>query len=143
MECRGSFPPERTGFPPRNNSMNLHALASGIVSAINPMDTAVVHRSIGYTTDDSGRQIPQYAPLKSIHVQIQSLTYSDLTQTQGLNIQGVMRRLYVNGHLDAIIRSRREGGDLITLRNGETYLIVQVLEHWPDWSALAVVLQTD
>jgi hypothetical protein len=49
----------------------------------------------------------------------------------------------MNGHLNPVIRSRREGGDLITLPSGETYLIVQMLEHWPDWSSLAVVLQTD
>jgi hypothetical protein len=61
----------------------------------------------------------------------------------GLNIQGVKKKIYVNGHLDAIIRSRREGGDLIQFRNGDTYLIVQVLEHWPDWTSVAVVLQTD
>jgi hypothetical protein len=123
--------------------MNLHALASGAISAVNPMAIAIVQRSTGYTTDDSGRQVPTYAPLKSIRCQIQSLTYNDLFQVDGLNIQGVKRKIYINGHLDAIIRSRREGGDLIQMQNGDTYLIVQILEHWPDWSSFVVVLQTD
>jgi hypothetical protein len=123
--------------------VNLHGLVTPLINAVNPQVTATVHRSIGYTTDDSGRQVPQYAPLRQIRCQVQSLTYSDLQQVAGLNITGVMRKIYVNGHLDPVIRSRREGGDLITLPNGETYLIVQILEHWPDWSSVAVVLQTD
>lgn len=123
--------------------MNLHSIVSNLIGMVNPMQTATVQRSNGYTTDDSGRQVPTYAPLKIITCQIQSLTYTDLMQIDGLNIQGVKRKIYINGHLDAVIRSRREGGDLIILQNGETYLIVQILEHWPDWSSLAVVLQTD
>ena len=123
--------------------MNLHNLVAPAINAINPMVTATVHRSIGYTTDDSGRQVPQYAPLRQITCQVQALTYTDLSQVQGLNITGVMRKIYLNGHLDPVIRSRREGGDLIILPNGETYLIVQILEHWPGWSSIALVLQTD
>ena len=123
--------------------MNLHGIVSPLIGAINPPENAIVQRSTGYTTDDSGRQIPTYAPLKSIRCQIQSLTYNDLMQIDGLNIQGVKRKIYINGHLDAIIRSRRDGGDLIRLQNGGVYLIVQILEHWPDWSSFAVVLQTD
>jgi hypothetical protein len=123
--------------------MNLHGIVSPLINAVNPQITATIQRSIGYTTDDSGRQVPQYAPLRQIRCQVQSLTFSDLQQTEGLNITGVKRKVYVNGHLDPVIRSRREGGDLITLPNGETYLIVLVLEYWPDWSSFAVVLQTD
>jgi hypothetical protein len=123
--------------------MNLHGIVSNTIAMVNPMETAMVQRSNGYTTDDSGRQVPTYAPLRQIRCQIQSLQYTDLMQIAGLNIQGVKRKIYLNGHLDAVIRSRREGGDLIQMQNGDTYLIVQVLEHWPDWSCLAVVLQTD
>ena len=123
--------------------MNLHRIVSGAISAVNPMQTAVIHRSTGYTTDDSGKQVPTYAPLKAITCQIQPMTYGDLMMIDGLNIQGVKKKIYVNGHLDAIIRSRREGGDLIEFRNGETYLIVQVLEHWPSWTSVVVVMQTD
>jgi len=123
--------------------MNLHKIVAPLIGAINPMQTAIIHRSTGYTTDDSGRQVPVYAPLKSITCQIQPMTYGDLMMVEGLNLQGVKKKIYINGHLEAIIRSRREGGDLIQFQNGETYLIVQVLEHWPSWSSLAVVLQTD
>jgi hypothetical protein len=123
--------------------MNLHGIVSGAIGAINPQEVAIIQRSNGYITDDSGRQVPSYAPLKAVRCQVQSLQYNDLMQIDGLNIQGVKRKIYVNGHLDPVIRSRREGGDLIQLPNGDTYLIVQVLEHWHDWSCLAVVLQTD
>jgi hypothetical protein len=123
--------------------MNLHAIVANLIGMVNPMQTATIKRSIGYTTDDSGRQVPTYAPLTQISCQIQSLQYNDLAQISGLNIQGVKRKIYVNGHLDTVIRPRREGGDLIVLENGETYLIVQVLEYWPDWSSLVIVLQTD
>jgi len=73
--------------------------------------------------------------------QVQSLTYTDLTQIDGLNIQGVRRAIYINGEVDGLVRSENKGGDIITTPNGEVWLVVLVLEYWPDWTKCVVTLQ--
>jgi len=73
--------------------------------------------------------------------QIQNLTYRDLQQLEGLNIQGVRHAVYINGRVDGIIRSQNKGGDLITFSDGTTWLIAHVLEYWPTWCKVAATLQ--
>lgn len=78
-----------------------------------------------------------------VPVQPQALSFRDLTQLDGLNIQGVRRAVYVNGRFDGIIRADSKGGDLIESFEGRTWLTALVLEYWPDWVKLAITLQDD
>jgi hypothetical protein len=119
--------------------VNLHGIASAAVSAINPMVKATYRQSAGYTTDATFKQVPAYLD-KSVSVQMQMLSGSQLAQLNGLNIQGVLRSLYVAGEVQGVVRPRAEGGDLFII-NGETWLVVQVLETWPEWSKVAICLQ--
>jgi hypothetical protein len=73
--------------------------------------------------------------------QMQAMSGKDLRQVEGLNLNGTMRSVYFNGKLDAIVRSFRKGGDKIVDPQGNTWLINQVLEQWPDWVKIAVTLQ--
>lgn len=73
--------------------------------------------------------------------QIQNLTFRDLQQLEGLNVQGVRHAIYINGRVDGIIRSQNKGGDLVTFADGSIYLVAHVLEYWPTWCKVAATLQ--
>jgi len=124
--------------------MNLHQIVSGAVSAINPWVTASIQMSAGYTTAADGSRAPAYAPAVSVQVQAQALTYKDLMQIDGLNLNGEKKALYINGNWEGVSRPDGKGGDLITMPDGSIWLIAQVLENWGDtdgWVKVAVVKQ--
>lgn len=119
--------------------MNLHRIVSGAIGAINPFAPGVIRISTGYTTSGSGGQTPTYTDT-GVSVQLQALGYKDLQQIDGLNIQGVVKAAYVNGNFNGVNRPKRQGGDLLVV-GGDTWLIVQPLEEWPDWCKFVVCLQ--
>lgn len=120
--------------------MNLHGIVSGIISTVNPMITATLEQSTGYTTNDDGTQVPSYAAPVRASVQVQALSSDELRLVEGLNQQGNKQAVYLNGNWQGLVRPDRRGGDLLKI-NGDTYLVLTVLENWPDWTKLAVVLQ--
>ena len=120
--------------------MNLHGIVSGIISTVNPMITATLEQSTGYTTSDDGTQVPSYAAPVRASVQVQALSSDELRLVEGLNQQGNKQAVYLNGNWQGLVRPDRRGGDLLKI-NGDTYLVLTVLENWPDWTKLAVVLQ--
>lgn len=121
--------------------MNLHQMASGMVGAVNPFVPVSIQVSTGYTTAADGKRAPTYAPFVIKPGQLQSLTFRDLTQIEGLNLQGTRRAIYVNGRVDGLIRGESKGGDLITFPDGTVWLVAIDLEAWPDWCKLAATLQ--
>jgi hypothetical protein len=80
-----------------------------------------------------------------LRAQVQPMTWRDLQQVSGLNLQGTRRKIYLFGRVDGIVRVLHKGGDLITIApggvNDGVYLCTQVLEQWPDWVSVAAVLQ--
>lgn len=124
--------------------MDLHSIAVGYVSAVNPVLLCQLQPSTGNTTAPDGTQTPSYGPAEPIYVQCQALTYNDLHQISGLNIQGTKLAMYIQGEWEGLVRSEQKGGDLITTPNGQIWLCVQVLENWyqsAGWTKLAAVLQ--
>lgn len=76
--------------------------------------------------------------------QIQPMTWRDIQQLEGLNIEGVRWKIYLYGEVDGLVRPECKGGDLIIVASGRhqgTWLVAQVLEQWPDWVCAAIVLQ--
>ena len=128
--------------------MNLHGLVVGVINAVNPNVIASVQRSTGYTTGDDGKRTPTYTTF-SVSVQPQALTFTDITQLEGLNIQGIRRKIYLNtatGDVEGLVRAQQRGGDVLTFPagtfpEGNVWLAAHVLEHWPDWEAIALTLQ--
>lgn len=120
--------------------MNLHGIVGPAVGAVNPPVWVTISTSNGYTTNPDGSRVPNYV---TIHdwAQIQALQFTDITQLEGLNIQGVRRAMYFSRDVAGIIRVNQKGGDLITLPDGTVWLAAVVLEHWPDWTKVAVTLQ--
>lgn len=124
--------------------MNLNGIVSGAISAVNPQTLATVMVSTGSTSAPNAARTPTYRTVRGVPVQVQPMSYKDLMQTEGLNLNGTKRSIYVNGRVDGIVRSENKGGDLIILTgcaNAGTWLVVQILEQWPDWVKCACVLQ--
>lgn len=94
--------------------MNLHGIVAGFIGAVNPLVAITIQRSTGYTVTSDGTQVPKYAEPAVVFAQIQALSAEDLSQIDGLNIQGEKRAVYINGRSDGVIRQDRKGGDLIT-----------------------------
>lgn len=124
--------------------MNLNNIAGPIVAAVNDWITAQMQQSQGYTTGADGKRAPAYGPATPMLVQLQALQYNDLIQVSGLNITGIRHAMYINGAWDAVVRSAKEGGDLVTLEDGSVWLIVFLFENWNrtgGWSKVCVTLQ--
>jgi hypothetical protein len=110
--------------------VNLNAIVGPVCASINDWVTAYMQQSQGYTTNPDGSRAPAYGPMTPMQVQMQSLTYRDLVQVDGLNLNGERRALYVNGDYQAVVRSSQEGGDLLTLPDGSVWLVAMQLENW-------------
>jgi hypothetical protein len=120
--------------------MDLRGIANGVSNAVNPNIIVTVTRSTGYTIGAGLKQVPSYAPGVSGPAQVQALDNAELKQLDGLNMQGVLRAIYLRGALAGVIRADSAGGDLIAF-NGQTWLVVKVLESWPQWTKAAINLQ--
>ena len=124
--------------------MNLHAIASPYIAAVNPWLTAQWLQSISYATNADGSRSPAFATAVSAQIQFQALSFEDLKQVDGLNLNGVKNALYVNGDIEGVNRPDARGGDIFILLDGSKWLVVQVLENWirtAGWTKCAVVLQ--
>jgi hypothetical protein len=121
--------------------MNLHAIASKAIAAVNPNRYIMLERSTGYTTSPDGVRVPTYAPAQRLLAQVQDMTQGDVRKLDGLNIEGERRKAYFTGYAAGVIRVLNFGGDLITLPDGTLWLVVASLETWPDWVCVALVLQ--
>lgn len=120
--------------------MNLHSLVSGAIGAVNPLIPCKIRQSTGYTTQTDGKRVPAYADPVDVMIQRQDLSNRDLRQIEGLNIQGITCAAYVQGNWYGINRTEGQGGDLFDF-NGQTWLVVAMLEAWPDWCKVALCLQ--
>jgi hypothetical protein len=126
--------------------MNLHGLATGAIGIVNPFVPGTVQVSDGYATAADGEQVPAYQTFPDVSMQVQALTFKDLQQLDGLNLNGTQRAIYMNGRADGVVRSLMKGGDLVTLTNGPNagvWLVTLMLEQWPDWAKAAVTLQNE
>lgn len=126
--------------------MNLLALTAGI-AAVNPQTICVWRISSGFNIAPDGTRTPNYIVVPNVPVQVQAMSYTDLQKVGGLNIEGTRRKIYMMGNPEGLDRQAIKGGDLVDMPDlpnfpgPTTWLVAMVLEHWPDWSAIAVTLQ--
>ena len=125
--------------------MNLHGIAGPVIAAVNPMTPARLQVSNGVTIQPDGTEIPRYlAPSITVNAQVQPISTADLRQLEGVNLGGVRWKAYLFGAVNSIVRPEKKGGDLLTLYTGRhkgVWLVVQVLEQFPDWCCAAIVQQ--
>ncbi len=121
--------------------MDLYGVTAGAIGGINPLERLAIQVSTGSITAPDGTSVPTYAATVYALGQVQPLTFKDLKQVDGLNLSGSMKAIYVEGHINGIVRPDNKGGDLITDSQNNVWLVTQVLEYWPDWTKVAVTLQ--
>lgn len=122
--------------------MDLHNIVSGAIGAVNPFVQVQVKLYTGLTAVPGGKRTPTYSAASTVSVQRQAFTVRDLQHLDGLNIQGTLVPIYCEGTYSAVDRTTQSGGDLFQFDN-QVWLVVAVLERWPDWSRLALQLQVD
>lgn len=124
--------------------MNLNAVANGVAVAVTPNLSATIQISAGSTVNADRSRTPTYTTFTDVPVQVQALSFRDLQQVDGLNLQGIRRAIYINRRIDGLVRQDNKGGDLITLTDGPdagVWLVAMVLEYWADWTKVACTLQ--
>jgi len=129
--------------------MNLQSITASAVSAVNPMVPCSLQVSTGSTTNADFSKSPSYAAAVPVMGQVQALSFGDLAQVDGLNIQGIKKAIYLQGDIEGLLRPSGKGGDLITMPDGTVWLVVMVLEAWGNntgktggnWCKVAVTVQ--
>lgn len=121
--------------------MNLHAIAGPAVGIVNPQIDVQWYKSLGYT-DVNRKQVPLFAPCVVVKAQVQALTIKDIKQIDNLNLQGTATNTaYLHGNdVQSVVREDRRGGDLFVF-GGWEYLVMGILEAWPDWCKVALTRQ--
>lgn len=122
--------------------MDLHAAVSGAIGAVNPFVSAQYLKSTGTTTNPDGSRTPSYAAPVDVSIQKQELSFKELQQVQNLNLQGIMRSIYMEGAAYGVYRVAGTGGDKFVIGD-QTWLVVAVPELWPDWCKVIVQLQVN
>ncbi len=126
--------------------MNLFGLARSSLQGVNPNQQIVWLQSIGgYTTDAAGHRAPTQQPVV-VDAQVQATSSKDLQLLDNINIQGVSRRVYMYGNVLGISRPDQRGGDILQFPEipggpAKSWKVVSVVETWPDWACVIVVLQ--
>lgn len=126
--------------------MNLHSIVGPYVGAVNPNITVSVRVSIGWATGADFVRTPTYADPVCVLAQVQPMTWGDLRQVEGLNLQGDRKAIYLMGEIDGLVRSTNQGGDLITFPDGTLWLVEQVLEDFnltSGWTKAAITRQNN
>jgi hypothetical protein len=128
--------------------MNLHGIVSPAIGTVNPQRLIPYYASAGYTQNAAFKQVPAYADAINIQAQIQALTGKDLRHEALQNIQGLFRGVYIYGNKQGVDRVEAKGGDMFWFAEvpggtARLWKVLAVLETWPDWSKVAVVLQLD
>lgn len=126
--------------------INLRAIANASIQQINPNITGTLLRSTGYTAQPGGKRVPTFDTLTG-DIQVQAIGAKDLEHMNFLNIQGVMRLVYIWGNWAGVVRADQKGGDILQfpqVPGGEVqdWRVVNVKETWPTWSSVIVVLQS-
>ena len=127
--------------------MNLRGLVNQYTQITNPNIQINWIQSTGYTTNVAGKRTPTSLTL-TVKAQVQALDTTNLQHTDGLNITGVMRSVYLYGNAAGVVRADNIGGDILVfpeIPNGcnRNWLITKVVETWSDWCHVIVTLQQD
>lgn len=121
--------------------MNLRAIANRATAAINPNIAGQALICTGYTTAASGKRAAGYSPATDVSLQLQALTKKEVEHLDALNFSSVTTTAYVNRSLTGVDRVKQTGGDLLLI-NGDTWLVVAVLEDWSGrWCKVALQRQ--
>jgi hypothetical protein len=120
--------------------LNLRKAANSATKSINPNISAILRKYAGETIGPGRTPQPSYFPDQPVTIQLQPLSKGDLKHVDGMNIQGLVKSIHVNGNYFSVQREMEQGGDIFVI-NGETWLVVEPIELWDSWCRLLVNLQ--
>lgn len=131
--------------------MNLHAIVTPAISAINPPMLGSVSISTGFTQNADFSRTPTYSTATGVSMQVQPLTSKQIEHVDALNLQGIFKSVYLNGRIDGLVRVAGKGGDLLFLPTGysgqalDVWLVVEQAEAWDTdgWCRAIVQLQNN
>lgn len=100
--------------------MNLHDIVRGAITSVNPDTVCTWQQSTGYryANDGTGRQVPTFNTVFGVKVQVQGLNGPDLQHAERLNLQGLLRKIFVYGSINGVVRVEFMGGDLLVFNDG-------------------------
>lgn len=133
-------------------SLNLHAKVRGAIRAINPDISGWWYQSKGSVINTDGRQVPAYLPAIAVSMQVQPPSARDLQFVNYLQLQGVVRTVFMYSNPQGIVRVNQTGGDLLLFPQwhgtpNDAWKIAQPDESWDvgstGYTKLYAVLQTD
>jgi hypothetical protein len=127
--------------------IDVRTLANRTIQVVNDNITLTWDRSTGYNTAASGQRTETFAS-QDIQAQVQGLSAAELQHIDGLNVQGVMRAVYMYGNIQGVVKADQKGGDILhfaEIQGGtiRRWRVIQVLETWQTWCKVAVILQSD
>lgn len=101
------------------------------------------------SANGGGQRTGGYTTFPGLGMQVQAVSGDDLKHIEGLNIQGTMRAIWMNGIPQGVQRPDVKGGDLLQIPTGltaapfDTYLVAKCIENWDasGWSHVIGVLQ--
>ena len=122
--------------------MNLHGIVRSAITTVNPDISATLYTYSGETIGAGRKQVPSYNDAVAVKLQLQPLSKGDMAHVDGLNMEGLFKSIHINGNYYSVNRALKKGNDKFVI-DGETWLVIEPIELWPDWCRLLVCLQTD
>lgn len=125
--------------------MNLRSIANGAIRGINNNQSILWKRSTGYAVNSDYSRTPTFEEV-AIEANVQAVSGKLLEHVSAMNIQGVVRSVYLSGNALGVSASGVRGGDILRFSEffGEgtkEWKVVHVVETWDTWSHVIVVLQ--
>lgn len=123
--------------------MNLLSLTTGAIQTVNPNIIGTVKVSTGAVMNPDYSDLTTYNTFPNQSFQVQALSGWQIRQAEQLNLQGIVRSVYLNGAIEGLDRPAGKGGDLLVF-SGSTWLVTEVAEPWGNdgWTRVVVTLQS-
>lgn len=110
--------------------MHLRRLVRGSINAVNRDKLIVWSASQGMILGTGGVATPSYAPALTVWAQIQPIPTDLLAHLEQLNIQGVLRQVYLRNAVASAVRADGTGGDLLYFPERWTSAAEEVMAAW-------------
>lgn len=110
--------------------MHLRRLVRGPINAINRDKQIVWIASRGQLNGVGGVVTPTYAPPLVVWAQVQPIPTDQLAHLEQLNIQGVLRQVYLRNAVASAVRADGTGGDLLQFPERWTSAAEEVMAAW-------------
>lgn len=133
-------------------SLNLHSVVRSVISAVNPDIAGYWYVNKGAILGTDGRQVASFEPAVSVQLQVQPPSAKDLRFAEFLQLQGVIRTVWMFSNPNGIVRVNQTGNDLLLFPQwagtpNDAWLVSRPDEGWNvdsgGWTKVLATLQTD